>query len=238
MGNSQSSKNDAYQERNNNMTAWSYSSLSTFKQCPKKYYHLKVAKDVKDKGSSAMYYGNEVHKAAEEFIKNGVEVPKKFDYMNPILNSLSNINGEKHCEIRFGISYDGEKHKRTKFFAKDVWFRGIADLLIVNGEKAYLVDYKTGKNAKYADTKQLDMLAAATFTYFPEVQYIKSALLYVVSNDFINKVHTRDEQELLYTTFDGPLEALASAEEYDVWNAVDGPLCAYCPVTSCEHNRR
>jgi len=51
-------------------------------------------------------------------------------------------------------------------------------------------------------------------------------------------VHTRDEQELLYTTFDGPLEALASAEEHDVWNAVDGPLCAYCPVTSCEHNRR
>ena len=220
------------------MTAWSYSSLSTFKQCPKKYYHLKVAKDVRDTGSEAMLYGNQVHKAAENFIKEGTPIPKKFEYLNPIVNSLNAIEGDKHCELRFGISYDGEKHKETKFFAKDVWFRGIADLVIVDGEKAYLVDYKTGKNAKYADTKQLDMLAAATFTYFPNVAIIKSALAYVVSNEFIKKNHTRDEQELLYTTFDEPLEALAAAEENEVWNAIDGPLCAYCPVTKCEHNRK
>jgi hypothetical protein len=70
------------------MTAWSYSSISTFKQCPKKYYHLKVAKDVKDTSSEAMLYGNQVHKAAEDFIKKGTPIPKKFDYMNPIVNSL------------------------------------------------------------------------------------------------------------------------------------------------------
>ena len=64
------------------MTAWSYSSISTFKQCPKKYYNLKVAKDVKDIGSEAMLYGNQVHKAAEDFIKEGTPIPKKFDYMN------------------------------------------------------------------------------------------------------------------------------------------------------------
>jgi len=220
------------------MTAWSYSSISTFKQFPKKYYHLKVAKDVRDTGSEAMLYGNQVHKAAEHFIKDGTPIPKKFEYLNPIVNSLNAIEGDKHCELRFGISYDGEKHKETKFFAKDVWFRGIADLVIVDGEKAYLVDYKTGKNAKYADTKQLDMLAAATFTYFPNVAIIKSALAYVVSNEFIKKDHTRDEQELLYTTFDEPLEALAAAEEHDVWNAISSPLCGWCPVTSCEHHRK
>jgi RecB family exonuclease len=199
---------------------------------------LKVAKDVKDTGSEAMLYGNQVHKAAENFIKEGTPIPKKFEYLNPIVNSLNAIEGDKHCELRFGISYDGEKHKETKFFAKDVWFRGIADLVIVDGEKAYLVDYKTGKNAKYADTKQLDMLAAATFTYFPNVEIIKSALAYVVSNEFIKKNHTRDEQELLYSTFDEPLEALAAAEEHDVWNAISSPLCGWCPVTSCEHHRK
>ena len=26
---------------------WSYSSLKTFQQCPKKYYHLRIAKDIK-----------------------------------------------------------------------------------------------------------------------------------------------------------------------------------------------
>jgi hypothetical protein len=48
---------------------WSYSSLKTFEQCPKKYYHLRIVKDVKDEGSEATIYGQEVHKAAEEYIK-------------------------------------------------------------------------------------------------------------------------------------------------------------------------
>ncbi len=85
------------------MTAWSYSSLSTFKQCPKKYYHLKVAKDVKDVGSSAMYYGNEVHKAAEDYIKTNTPIPAKFNYIKKTLDSLNNIEGEKHCEIRMAL---------------------------------------------------------------------------------------------------------------------------------------
>lgn len=220
------------------MTAWSYSSISTFKQCPKKYYHLKVAKDVKDTSSEAMVYGNLVHKAAEDFIKEGTPIPKKFDYMVPIVTALNNIEGEKHCELRFGVAYDGKDYKPTGFFSKDVWFRGIADLLIVNEDKAFLVDYKTGKNAKYADTAQLDMLAAATFTHFPEVTHIKSALAYVVSKEFIRKEHSRDLHGSYYTTFEEPLEALAAAEEHDVWNAKSGPLCAYCPVTKCEHNRK
>ena len=89
------------------MSAWSYSSLNTFKQCPKKYYHLKVAKDVKDVGSSAMYYGNEVHKAAEDYIKEGVPIPSKFKFLQRPLDSLSKIDGDKHCEIRMGVTKQG-----------------------------------------------------------------------------------------------------------------------------------
>ena len=220
------------------MTAWSYSSLSTFKQCPKKYYHLKVAKDVKDVGSSAMYYGNEVHKAAEDYIKTNTPIPAKFNYIKKTLDALNNIAGEKHCEIRMGLAKGDNLYKPTGFFAKDVWWRGIADLLIVNGEKAFLIDYKTGKNAKYADTKQLDMLAGAVFVHYPEVKVVKSALAYVVSNEFIQKKHTVDMYKSYLSVFDDALERLDVAQENDVWNAMDGPLCAYCPVTSCEHHRK
>jgi len=38
--------------------------------------------------------------------------------------------------------------------------------------------------------------------------------------------------------FDDELERLEVALEEGVWNAVAGPLCAYCPVISCEHNRK
>ena len=41
------------------MTAWSYSSITLFEQCPKKYYHTRVAKDFKDEDSTATIYGKE-----------------------------------------------------------------------------------------------------------------------------------------------------------------------------------
>lgn len=217
--------------------AWSYSSIKTFEQCPKKYYHLKVAKDVKDTGNAATYYGGQVHRVAESFIASGTPVPPKFKQLVPTLDKLNEISGEKHCELRLAVAFDGVQYTPTTFYAPDVWWRGIADLVIVDSELAYSVDYKTGKNAKYADLRQLDLVAAGLFTYFPEVEKIKSALVYVDSDDFITKEHTRELHKSYYATFENELSRLAVAGETNVWNAVSGPLCAYCPVKSCEHNR-
>ena len=220
------------------MPTWSYSSIKTFEQCPKKYYHLKVLKDVKDTGSDATVYGSMVHKAAEDYIKDGTPIPNKFAFMKPIVEAIEKIPGEKFCEKKMGVAYDGAEYTPTKFFASDVWWRGIVDLLIIDDAKAYLIDYKTGKNAKYADTKQLDIMAGAVFVHYPGIESIKSALLFVVSNDMIKKQHVKEQAKSYLSTFDPLLDRLVAAEENDVWNAVSSPLCAYCPVVKCEHNRR
>ena len=101
-----------------------------------------------------------------------------------------------------------------------------------------MVDYKTSKNAKYADTKQLDILAAAVFTRFPQLRKLKSALAFVVSNEFVKKEHTSDLSKSYFATFTPELDRLSVAENTGVWNANSGPLCKFCPVTTCEHNRR
>ena len=77
------------------MTAWSYSSIKTFDQCPKKYYHLKVAKDVKDSGSEATMYGQALHSAAEYYVKGEKELDAKFDFMRPLLDRLRAVEGDK-----------------------------------------------------------------------------------------------------------------------------------------------
>lgn len=224
-------------KRSPRMITWSYSSIKTFDQCPKKYYHLKVAKDVKDADSEATLYGNQVHKAAEEYIRDGTPIPDQFAYMMPLLDAFNAIPGDKYCEQKFGIAYDGVEYTPTTFASKNAWWRGIADLLIINKDKAYLVDYKTGKNAKYADPTQLDLLAGAVFTHYPEVKVIKSALAYVVSGNLIKKEHVAENRKSYLATFDDSLEQLAIAQSNDVWNAVSGPLCKYCPVKVCPHNR-
>lgn len=220
------------------MITWSYSSLKTFEQCPKKYYHLRVLKDVKDEGSEATIYGQEVHKAAEEYIKSSTPIPTKFEFLKDVLDAFNMINGDKHCELRLGVKRTPTGYEPCGFFDKDVWWRGIGDLIINQGNTLFSIDYKTSKNAKYADMKQLDILAAALFTHFPEVEKIKSGLVFVVSGEFIYKEHTVNLRDSYFAMFDEGLDRLAAAQETGVWNANSGPLCRYCPVTSCEHNRR
>jgi hypothetical protein len=219
------------------MTAWSYSSIKTFDQCPKKYFHLKVVKDVKDTPGEAADYGTAVHESAELFIKDGTPIPAKFGYMKPIVESLAGIEGEKYTELKLGVTKTDTGYEPCSFFAKDVWWRGIVDLVIINGHKAHMVDYKTGKSAKYADPKQLDLMAGALFVHYPGLKVIKSALAYVVSNEFIKKVHVREDMDKYLTVFADELDRLKHAELSGVWNPKSGPLCGWCPVVECEHHR-
>lgn len=215
---------------------WSFSGLKTFQQCPRKYFHLKEAKDVVDKPHESALYGSAVHKAAEDHIRDGVPVPKKYGYMEPILDALKNIPGERHCELELGLT---EELGPCEFHAPNVWWHGIIDLLVVNREKqlAHMIDYKTSKNAKYADTKQLDYMAVGVFAHFPEVTQIKSALLFVVSNDIVKKSHEVALKQDYMRPAVMDLDRLQKARETGVWNPIRGPLCRFCPVKTCEHNR-
>jgi len=216
--------------------AWSYSSIKTFDQCPKKYYHLKVAKDVKDTPGEAAVYGTDVHAAAEEYVKNGTPIPEKYKVIRPLVEALAAFPGEKHTEMKLGLEKTTEGfYLPCGFFDKNVWYRGIVDLVIINGDKAHLIDYKTGKNAKYADMKQLDLMAGAIFVHFPQVQKIKSGLAYVVSDEFPKKTHYRNELAKYLSVFENELGRLDAAHDSGVWNAKTSGLCSYCPVVECEH---
>ena len=67
---------------------WSYSSLELFKQCPYKYYRLRVVKDIVEPETEAMRYGTDVHKAAENFVRDGTPIPEKYGFMQPMLDPI------------------------------------------------------------------------------------------------------------------------------------------------------
>jgi hypothetical protein len=215
---------------------WSFSSLKTFQQCPKKYYHTKIAKDVVEPDTTATLYGKSAHTVAEEYIRDGKPVPPQFSYMQETLDSLKAIPGEKHCEMMLGFTKGLEA---CEFHAPNVWWHGIADLVVINEEKkmAYSVDYKTSKNARYADVKQLDLVATGIFAKFPKIERIKSALLFVVSKEFVKAEH---HVEMVPKYVEKPARDVARIEaalENGVWNPVQGPLCKFCSVKQCEYNR-
>jgi RecB family exonuclease len=213
---------------------WSYSSLSLFQQCPRKYYRLKVVKDVKDKETEALLYGKEVHKAAEEYVRDGKPIPPQFSYIQKFLDPLKEIPGTKLCEYEMGLTQSLDP---CGFKAPEVWWRGIADLLIINGDKARLVDYKTGKSSQYADVKQLELLSLAVFKHFPEVQSIKAGLIFMVAEDLVRAEYALSQQHDIWAKWLPELSRLEKSYEVDVWNAKPNFSCKkFCPVTDCEHN--
>ncbi len=220
--------------------AWSFSSIKTFDQCPKKYYHTKVVKDYEENfETEAILYGNEFHKAAEDYVGGVVkELDPRFDYALAALDKLIGMKGEKLCEYKMGLT---QKLEPCDFFAKDVWFRGVADLLIVDEKTgvATVIDYKTGKSAKYADKGQLELMALAVFRHFPDIKKVKCGLLFVVCNAFIKEVYTIENQTDLWRKWLTAYATLEKAYDKDVWNPRPTGLCkAHCVVTECPHNGR
>jgi CRISPR/Cas system-associated exonuclease Cas4 (RecB family) len=215
---------------------WSFSSLKTFQQCPKKYYHTKIAKDVVEPPTQATLYGSAAHTVAEEYIRDDKPIPEKFAYMRSTLEALKDIPGEKLCEVKLGLTKDLES---CEFSAPNVWWHGIADLVVINRETgvAHSVDYKTSKSARYADVKQLDLVACGLFAKFPEIKRVRSALIFVVSKEFVKAEH---HAEMTKKYIEAPAQDVARIEaalENGVWNPKQGPLCKFCSVRQCEYNR-
>ena len=213
---------------------WSYSSLTLFQQCPRKYFHLRVLKDVVEPESPAMLYGTQVHEAAELYVKDGTEIPEKFAFIKPVLDTLIATPGTKLCEYKMGLTKD---KKPCDFFDKDVWFRGVADLLILNGSTAYVVDYKTGKSAQYADKKQLELMALAVFKHFPVIERVKAGLVFLVSEEFVREQYNVDIQDERWAMWDSEIKRIEDAIENDTWNPKQNFTCKkFCLIEHCEHN--
>ena len=215
------------------MIQWSFSSLKDFINCPKKYYHIKVAKDVTNRTNEKMLYGTAVHKALEDYVRDGTPLAKNYQMFKSQADALRDIPGTKYCEYEMALDKD---KKPCDFYSDDRWVRGVVDLLIVDGDTAFIVDYKTGSN-KYPDPKQLKLMALMAFTYFPEVKLVKAGLLFVMHNTFIDERYKREDIDSLWAVFKPDLERLEIAYDSNIWPAQPSGLCGWCPVESCKFYR-
>ena len=213
---------------------WSYSSIELFGQCPHKYYRLRVKRDIVEPESDAMRYGLDAHKAAEDYVRDDVPLPAKFSFLQPMLDKLKTYEGERLCEYKMGLTKALEP---CDFYDKQVWWRGIADLIVLQGDKAKIVDYKTGKSSKYADTKQLELLSLAVFKHFPQIKHIKGGLLFVVVNDFVQGKYSADESNTYWARWLPKTAMLEKSFENGAWNPRPNFTCQkWCPVKDCIHN--
>ena len=215
---------------------WSYSGLSLFKQCPRKFYRTRISRDTKEEEQDFLLYGKAVHTAAEEYGRDNIDLPAQYEFIKPYVDTLMRTGGDKYYELKMALTADLEP---CDFHDKEAWWRGIADFMAVDGKTALLVDYKTGKSTRYADTKQLEILSLALFKHFPEVKTVKGGLMFVVAGKLIEAMFYREEEEEYWESWDKDVALLNSSFESETWNPKSNFSCyKFCPVLDCEYNGR
>jgi CRISPR/Cas system-associated exonuclease Cas4 (RecB family) len=209
---------------------WSFSGMKDYQNCPKQYHEVKVLKQYQKQPTQQMLYGTEVHAALENYVKDGAPLAKNYERFKSLVDPLAEMEGTKYPEFEMGLTADKIP---CAFNADNYWVRGIVDLLIVAGDTAFIIDYKTGSN-KYPEPKQLQLMSLMAFEYFPEVTYVKAGLLFVMHNSFVPAEYRREDKQKLWADFMPTLERMGTSFKNNVWQANPTPLCGWCPVHTCD----
>lgn len=210
--------------------AWSYSTLNRFENCPKQYYHINVKKDVKDEygDSDAGNEGNQIHLALFKRVTKGHPLPLPYRHYEALAAKFANTPGDKHGELKLALN---RAFKPVDFFANDVYLRAIIDLLIVRGDSAIVVDWKTGKVKP--DFTQLAMSAAVLSQSAPEISNFKLAFVWLKHNNISMESYTRDELRSQWATLLPRANRMEDAVKVSEFPMKPSGLCRYCPVKSC-----
>mgnify|MGYP001767396595 CR=1 FL=1 len=205
---------------------WSYSSLSAFETCPRRYHLTRIAKVVTEKQTEATIWGNQVHKALEDAVAGTKALDQQFTKYQPIVDKVRAVNAKKLTENKFGITAG---FKPTTFFAKDVWFRGVIDLTLLKPKVAHVWDYKTGKVK--SDGDQLKLFAASTFAAYPYLEKVKTSYIWLAYDKTTSAEFTKDDVPGIWQEFLPRVGRMEQALADDKWLPNPSGLCkAHCSV--------
>jgi len=211
--------------------ALSYSRLSTFEQCQAKFDYLYVSKTVKDQGNEVSAYGNRVHEVLELYGKDelteplGLEAKQTLQKWGGLVDKIKSKPGEKYYEYQMAIDI---KRAPTGWYDGDAYFRSIADVLVVDGDTAYCLDYKTGKVKD--NPTQLQLFAAMVFAHFPEVNTVKTSFIWLKFDKVDNTTYKRSHLEALWNGLQPRLDMVKEVVDLGYFKTKPSGLCPWCPA--------
>ena len=205
-----------------------------FDGCPKRFYHLRVAKDFKPEDSEASLAGTRDHKALEDRLREGTPLPphlaKHEDKCTTILSSGMEVIPEQELAIT-------KEFKPCDWWHPDVFLRVKADVALYSATTAAALDWKTGK--RRPKPFQLELAALTQFTSYPTLTSTRAAFLWLRENASDNYTYKRDKdyariQDKLMTKVEKVEDTLADG----VWQAKPGHHCNWCEVRNhCSYSQ-
>lgn len=213
-----------------NLAAFSYSRLSSYETCPKKFHDVSVSKKVKDPPNEFSAYGDMVHKAFAKYMGGGA-LPLTLRQYEKYLKPIKAAPGEKVIEQKIALN---SNYEQVEWFAKDAWCRVISDLTLLNEAKGIVWDWKTGKPTD--DFTQLRLTGAVTFLLAEELEELTLAFLWLKTKQVAPMKMTRADCAGVWSEILPRVQRYQTAHEELDFPARPGYHCRYCPVRSCPYN--
>lgn len=213
----------------------SFSNLDKFTNCPKAFYEIKVAKSIVETQGEAAKWGDYVHKEFENYLSSRglYTLPTNLEEYRQYLDTILAQVGEQdgfHVELPMAID---TALTPCDFFAPGVFARGYADVLRIRGDRAYILDHKTGKRKR--DSKQMKMMALLCFATFAQVQRTRVGFAWLKDKATDAAEYTRVQIADLWNEFLPEITQFRNAFRDDIWQPRQSGLChGWCPVKSCE----
>jgi RecB family exonuclease len=208
----------------------SYSSIKLYENCPLRYYRQRILKDVVDEGGEASKHGERIHAFLENRLKTDQLLPQEVAHYEPLCAMVERIAHGGQLEIEKELVLT-ENLTPTGWWDSDAWLRSKLDVLVINGNDAIVMDWKTGK--RKADFFQMQMFAAQVFKHYPEVVRVKTILVWLKTLEQDTETYNRININEVWAEIMKRIQRIHSSVEHDNWPAKPSGLCRYCP---CRHN--
>jgi hypothetical protein len=220
---------------------WSYSALNNFENCPRQFHETRVLKRVSTPRSEQLVWGDRVHKMLEHLFRTNPgrdNMPESVKGWGKVVGPLleaARLADKVLVEEDFALT---RELTRTGTFAADVWVRSKADLVLLYGRKAVVVDWKTGKRKD--DSVQLRLSAAILMAAYPEVDTVETMFVWLADDCSIDRqTLTRVDVPAIWAELTPRVSAFEASFVADNFPPRQSGLCrAHCPVMTCEFNGR
>lgn len=204
----------------------SFSSIKMYMNCPLRYYHQRVKKTVTDPGNEATHYGERVHKQLEERLKGETELPQETKHYEPLVSAiLKGVKGQLLVEQELTLNAE---LKPTGWFDADAWLRTKIDVMLLDGSRCAVLDWKTGK--RKPDFDQLELYALQIFAHHPEVERVSVGFVWLKDKAMDRDEYLRQDAAELWEKLLTQIKRIEKSLETEVWPARPSGLCRFCPA--------
>ena len=214
------------------MVRHSYSAMNTFETCPRMYEAQYITGEIKFVSNEATDYGTVVHKAIENLFKHGTELPPEFEIYKSVTDGVTKLTKTAtNVLVEFQMALDIDKQP-CNFDDLDCWVRGIADLVIIKGNSAIILDWKTGKMRPSHD--QMILMSLMLFEHFQHLVSIHSSLVWLKVSQLTKLNMYRNSMKSMWMKWEDRYIKLAKAVHDNKFPMQPNGLCkGWCGLTTC-----